>query len=777
MPVRQILAAVLFLSCVIFAGFVLRATDAQSVFTADGVVLQEFDPLYHMRRVFMTLAGYPHVPYSDPYLNYPEGSVVIWPPLFDLFVAAVNKLAGYGAQDTGKVEALSAYIVPVIGAVTCVPVFFIALEIAGAPAAALAAVFLALIPAHIFYSRIGFVDHHVAVTLIECLMLLCVLKALDSGNTRKWWWTFLAALSMAAGFGVWNGYIFHAAILDLYLFTLLIMDWKGAGLKVAPVIWGTHLPAAAAMLPVVMETISHGGRPFSSVTTSFFHIGILCCIGLGAAVLNWGAAAGLKMTSWKAKIGVGAALAAGVWAALDFMTEAVVEGMGWVLTTDKFMSSVMESRPVIAGFEAWHFSEAVMSLSGFFLIIPVMLAAMFRKWRKQGAVDAKQLLLVVWTGALFLMTLKQRRFAETLAPAMAILAGWFIVEIRAALAGHIAGKSLAGARWSGAISFMAAALICVAAFEPYYAQYAADPQKLLAVFGAMDKSAGKSYDVKVFEAVQDFRKAAGLGNPTHRAISPAPAVMNHWGIGHKILYLADMPVVACNFGSHAGEDSYRDWAEFYIETDEAKAVKILERRGVRYVVADYMLGIVDSAAIYTGQSPSQFHRAVTIPGASEPVSQLFLPKMIETIFFRLAKLAGSETSLSNAKGEKFIVPALDRFRMMVDSEKDDDMAQWKFYEFVNGARLAVHGGKPGERLEISYSFKSSAGRERVYRKNVAAGPDGVFHATLPYSSEKPEYGQVSKYRLLAQDGLKDELFVRERDVIAGEEITHSLRKK
>jgi len=159
-------------SCLVVAGlcgvaFVLRTTNAATVLVDGAVVFAENDPYYHMRRVFQVLHAWPRVPYFDPALDHPHGAPVIFPPLFDLAIATLARLGGLGTDDRLAVERLAAFVPPILGALTCVPLFLLARRVAGSGAALLATALLALLPAHVWYCRRGFVDHHVAVTLLE----------------------------------------------------------------------------------------------------------------------------------------------------------------------------------------------------------------------------------------------------------------------------------------------------------------------------------------------------------------------------------------------------------------------------------------------------------------------------------------------------------------------------------------------------------------------------------------------------------------------------------
>ena len=64
----------------------IRALGFEHVFTEEGVVFAPADSMYHMRRAYYSFVNFPNPLLWDPYLNYPGGVAVPWPPLFDLII-------------------------------------------------------------------------------------------------------------------------------------------------------------------------------------------------------------------------------------------------------------------------------------------------------------------------------------------------------------------------------------------------------------------------------------------------------------------------------------------------------------------------------------------------------------------------------------------------------------------------------------------------------------------------------------------------------------------
>ena len=66
MPRIRVSSAALLLLGLTALALLVRVANLDDVFTSKGVVLVEFDPYYHMWRVFQTLGHYPWVPLFDP---------------------------------------------------------------------------------------------------------------------------------------------------------------------------------------------------------------------------------------------------------------------------------------------------------------------------------------------------------------------------------------------------------------------------------------------------------------------------------------------------------------------------------------------------------------------------------------------------------------------------------------------------------------------------------------------------------------------------------------
>src|SRR5262245_2466905 len=199
----------------------MRALRYGLVFTADGVrVPHGADELYHLRRIWFGVVNFPAFLSFDHYLNHPLGATSVWPPLFDWSIAAAARVLAGPANQHG-VEVVAAWAPPVIGAAAVVATAALARR-AFSPAAGWAAgALLAALPAHVFFSGLGEVDHHVAVGVFVLVWLAAAMRVAGppgaDGRPRG---AVVAGGAAAAALLLWPG-----ALIDVALVQACLVVW------------------------------------------------------------------------------------------------------------------------------------------------------------------------------------------------------------------------------------------------------------------------------------------------------------------------------------------------------------------------------------------------------------------------------------------------------------------------------------------------------------------------------------------------------------------------
>jgi dolichyl-diphosphooligosaccharide--protein glycosyltransferase len=612
------------LSGLVAAGLFLRLANFFTVFPGGGrVIFPGQDPYYHMRRIFLILEDYPSVPAFDGFMNFPFGANIIWPPLFDFSIASVCLACGLGPRDTRAVETLSASLVPLIGAGAILLVYFLGRRLFGRPEALLAAALLALSPSHVWYSRLGFVDHHAAATLLHLALLLSLLSASSKGRGRRALWVAASTLAISAGLLCWNGFLLYAALIGGGLLLAALAGERERAQVISGTLSAAYGGALLLLIPFTFTSVARTGDPFSSVTLSYLHLGVLLLMALAGGAMR--VAHGRRYRSlpgWQ-RLAITALLLLLAIAFLFSQATALGGGLGWLLRSDPFMSRVNESLPMIniyreAGDDSFRFTLP-MSITFFHLLFPVAwIVFIVRQWRRRR-LDAAMLLFAMWAAALFLMACGQRRFMEAFAPALALLIGWSMVWLYRLLAVRTV-----------AIGFLV--LLTLFSLSPWYAGWSSGTNR-----------SGAEYDAALHAALTAFEPE-----------SRSEGVMSPWQLGHKILYLTGLPVVSNNFGSHIGADSYHDWSAFFLAGEEDEAVRMLEDRKIRYVIVDYDMESIKAAMAALGLPEERFFSWRSQPDGR--ILTVAKPTFLRTMFYRLAVLEGEGAT------RPVEIPALRRFR-------------------------------------------------------------------------------------------------------------------
>ncbi len=789
-PAPPRLAIALALLALLGLAWAARTSNRAQVVTPDGVVLGEFDPYYHVWRVFQTLRDYPHVPVFDPAMNHPKGAVVIWPPLFDLGIATAARLAGYGPDDVAAVERLAAHVPPLLGALSVLPVFFLARRLLGDSRwALLATAVFAFTPIHVWYSRLGFVDHHVAVTLAQVLMLLAFLWGLRLFRAGAITAGVLRLVAVAAavatlllGLLVWNGFIFFVFVLDVGLLAALWVERVQAGSRLWMLGLASHLPAALLVIPFVRPIVERTGQPFSPLTLSWIEVVALLAFAAVCGLEGLRRAAALRaLPAGARKAALLLPLAAGLAVTL-FYSPRLAQGFQWLTASDTFMASVVESGSSLVTGGRLDFVHPYAWLTGFYLAMPVALILLLGDVRRAGGRDLGRLLLVVAGALLFAMSVLQRRFGEPFAPLQAVLAADLLRRLFKAVSEKVRTRPVAGPAPASRRERRAAKTRRETALpdEPGRAANATLAGALavgllvaaafatgLDTYGEAALADGRYAAENRADLLRLARELDRREGPTAMGVARREGVLTHWDLGHRVLYVTHAPVVANNFGLHIGQDSWQDAARFFLVQDETEALALLEARRVRFVVTDWDLSMAQLLVGYVGGQAGDYFETVR---DGQGTGTVMKPAFTRTLYFRLgSRHAGSQGVSEYPGGRQQPIEALHHFRLLFETAAREPVRALRIYERVAGARLAVSGAPAGG-LRLSYEWRTPEGQAHRWRAAVEAR-DGRAEAVLPYSSELPSAGQQAVWRMEGPDGRATELHVGEADVQSGATIT------
>jgi asparagine N-glycosylation enzyme membrane subunit Stt3 len=160
--------------------------------------------------------------------------------------------------------------------------------------------------------------------------------------------------------------------------------------------------------------------------------------------------------------------------------------------------------------------------------------------------------------------------------------------------------------------------------------------------------------------------------PFPAALADARSVLGPWSLGHFVLYEAELPVVANNFGY-----GFLDSIRFFLAESEDEALAIARERRARWVVATDLSARLNDYASYLRRPP------YLVPG---PEGLSPSPAYLRTMQARLYELGGREASFGGVE-----VPALSRFRLIFRSSSAIQrggrwIPRWTVWEIVEQER-------------------------------------------------------------------------------------------
>jgi asparagine N-glycosylation enzyme membrane subunit Stt3 len=622
------------------------------------------DDAYHMRRAVFAVANFPRTILFDPLMNFPEGGVPIWPPLFDLALAAPARILHGPGASPGAVAAEAAWVPIVLAGAAVALAGVLGRALYGDIGGIIAALFVALCPGHILWTQFGHTDQHVAESATGMLALWTFVRCREQDRPGG---EVAAGLALALAVLTWQGAIYWGAIFALALFLESLLLRKDV---LRPTIAVLALPAAltAAATAAWLGPIR---PPVTYISFGFFQPLFLAAIAAGTLLLGTALSLVRRQVSGRplAFRLLLVALAAGVL--LPFagsLLRGLANGIGYVLGTTReiagstgyisypagWLKGIFEARPLLADGPAL----AIRQLSAAFFLMPlVIIAWATRAFR--GPRPATHTVLAIWGAVTLFLALSQRLNVYYAAPLVALgsveLLGWTRRRLRAGEPGGVA-LPIAGAATVGALLFLPMA------------------PGLLQELRAIRVPGSDLFDTfdwmkqRLPRAVDAYDPRLMQTPPGPAALSGASAVLAPWSLGHLILYNAEQPVVANNFGY-----GFLDSIRFYLAESPEEALAIAGRRHVRWVLVTDLVPRLNDYAAYVGRPP------YLQPGPDGPVPTA---AYFRTMQSRLYDFDGAGASIPGLE-----LAPLSRFRLVYRSRSAISragkwLARWKVFEIV-----------------------------------------------------------------------------------------------
>jgi asparagine N-glycosylation enzyme membrane subunit Stt3 len=686
---------------------VVLATTAVRLWTVGDVlggervrVIGGGDADYHVLRAQRMAADWPRVLWFDPYLDYPNGGLIPWPPLLDQAFATAAVLTGSGA-DAEHVARIAAISPLVISIATAVLLVALARTLTGG--SGLAAAFIAsMLPATVGYGFVGLADQHVLELFLWCAALLAYVLA--SSRTDGWPWPTVAlGVVLALSFWNWLGSGMYLVFLAAHAGLNHVVEPAGADsarrFERALAVGGA---VAAVLLGVSIAALAPDGALRRMAISSIGGLSVVLCAGaaVGAGTLLLARAARRSPAGLARRAGE-VAFAGAVAGAAVLLVPGAIDGVRRGLVAagaaNAWYRSIGEFRATLGSGIVPLSHELAQVLAFFGLAIaalPFALAAGRREWKERPQRRAELFLLAVWCAASVVAALARMRFMLYAAVPLGVCCALWLERL-----------ATRSRRWGTAV--IAAGAIAIVA--PAYALFA---------------KPGPASESGVFEA------ARWIATSTPRRSEP-PVVLASWTDGHA-LRAAGLAVVGSPFGTEISLQSLQDEATFFCSVSGGDAHAIAHARGVGFVMVREPVDTVFSVQDY--------HRAE--PGLAPPVRETRSlsegarlepgPEFHRTV---MARLFYGDGMASRRHPE----PALGWARLLREELPPDpsgaaDVRQVKTFGIVPGALVRVVGAPPGARIVASARISTNAGRAFTWGTYAVADGEGEAALRVPYAT-------------------------------------------
>lgn len=652
------------------AGAWLRLATREQLARDGRVRPMTSDDAYHLRRARFAVAHFPRTILFDPLMNFPQGGVPIWPPLYDIALALPARVLDGPEASAGAVERRAAWVPLVFGLGAVVLAGLAARRLYEEGAGAAAAIFLAVCPGHLLWTQYGHTDQHAGESFFGLLVLLAFLASRDrEGPARPWRSEAWTGLALGLAVLAWQGAIAWGAVIALSLFLEALLTRR-------PIFRATVLTLGLGAAVAALGTAFwlRGRRvPFTYISFGWFQPSFLAALAAGTVLLETllrsarreldraGAVRRLAFAAVlvAALLPLASPLAAGFLRGVSYaagVTPHEVMGEGGYLAYPKgWLTTIFEAQPLLSG----GLGPAVTQLSAAFLLAPVVLAGWaWRAFRRER--PATHILLAVWGAVTLFLSLSQKLNVYYAAVLAALC---FLEAVRWVL------RRVQGAAPDKPTLAPAAALACASVLlspmlpgiQQELSAVHVGGSELYAALDWMDKQLPRTvepYDARLLESP-----------PAVPELSRAASVLAPWSLGHLVLYETGQPVVANNFGY-----GFTDNLRFFLADSEEEALRIATNHRARWVMAADLLPRMNDYAKVLGRSPLLAPQA----GSLAPT-----PAYFRTLQARLYDFEGAGAEFP---GGVRIEP-LSHFRLLYRSKTgvkrgDRYVAQWKVFEIL-----------------------------------------------------------------------------------------------
>lgn len=616
----------------------VRALGFEQVFVDDLVVFPPADPQYHVRRAFQVFERFPRVMLFDPYINHPGGAPIPWPPLFDWSIGAVARLL---ARDARGFEVVAAWASPLCALLACVPIALVARRTSGEPGprvAVTAVAIFAFVPLLASYGRVGYADHHAAVSMIGAWLLLCCVALVDPGLTRAQAWRWGAALVGArlALLLTWHGSLLYLGLAE----SGLALCFAATARRRAAIAQAAGAAATALLLlPVLAWMPTPLGGDYSAIALSRLHALAMA----GVAFVLAGALALARSDRAATPVARLAALAGcsvvfvGLLALLPGVRAGIVPAIEFLGMSDGVGDMTGEQLPIfdLGGRAA---KKPFALIWGW--LAPLIPAASLAAWlagrrQPQGSAGrAGAFMLAFWAAVFGALAITQRRYGNDFGPSAAVGFALAFVATGDAIAARLPGgrgRALLGAAITAGLvvttAWPALARIHGPRARVAWRAWQGDPQ--------VTASSRSGVAVTLTRFLLEVR---ALTPETSGYLDddgvPEYGVLAHPNLGHAVQYVARRATATDPFWAYIGRENWDLTQALFSTGDEVEALALAGELRGRYLISmpqmppgSVVQRLHDRNGTATDASPalSHFRLVAEAPAGAPALGEIFGP--------------------------------------------------------------------------------------------------------------------------------------------------------
>ena len=709
--------------------FLLRIVPYNSVFTPDGVIFPGVDPYYHLWRAKMLVENFPSFPMFDPYLSFPTGAHIPWPPGFDLLVA----VAGFfGAGRTG-LETWAAFLPPILAAVAVWLTWRLGKQSFGKITGLFAAAILASLGSHVAITHLGRVDHHALVPVICLGTFICAINSLKSlWGKNALAWSMGAGLLAAVSVASWSitPGIYFAPVWLMLAWQL----WKNPSSHTSYVVWSISASSSFLVILAVLLTGDVLQHPWALYQPSLFTI---LQFLLPAVVLSsW---AWSRRSLLIALCILPVFLFSIVLIAPDVL-KPVIEALTVAHGLDPSYFLSEEADSVLMTYGVFSLQRAISSYTYMFLLWPVFLTVFVIRLHRKKNLGQGNSLVFFWALEGLVLIVVQQRFSEIASPAWALLLAWALMDLADKAKTIITRDGKASTRG-----------IVLASLLTFSTIVALSPLALAQKNGLLQMQrelAGKR-DLLTLGRLLGEKEA-----PENHTI-PQEGILSGWKQAHPMLWASGMAVTTSSFGTYEALQGNKRAFSILLSQDEKTAYSKIVKDKVRFITVSSVIDIAQNMSDIAGIDKRFVEKiSSSIDGGRIKMAYKALPPFAKSLTTRLWFADGVRTEIIGTT-----VRGLHHFQLYLEGNTKITLfgrrvPQYKIFRVVKGAKLQGNS-EPWDDIQLRLDVVTNTGRTFRYELQTKADEKGSFSFTVPYSTSAHDgpCHAISPYRIKTSSGV------------------------